>query len=361
MSMKHSFYVDKRYHVAKYDETLITPTSRPSLLTWRGLKSSVFYYTWRQAVGFILVYYTIQLIYRYEIRPVEHIETKFHNLVEIWNSEVKVASKDLIFLLGFYVSMIVKRWWDQVYNLPEIDQIAVLMGGLVVTDGKNDEEAHMFKITVLRYCLLSYCLLMRKISKGMKREFWSVERIADKGLITDKEIDLLDPNRDIKTISLKWSAPLTWACDKIKFAKFGSKILIPVEHKQLLVNVRTFQNHLQRVQCYCEYPIPTVYKQVVLFAVGSFFTLAIIAEQELVYDQDENEESPNFGFPIFLLLKFIFIAGWICVAETIRNPFGEDEEDINVIKCLDQNIWMASMTIEQQDNVPQDQYLSFDV
>ena len=42
------------------------------------------------------------------------METKFHDLVEIWNSEVKVASKDLIFLLGFYVSMIVKRWWDQV-------------------------------------------------------------------------------------------------------------------------------------------------------------------------------------------------------------------------------------------------------
>ena len=28
--------------------------------------------------------------------------------------EKKLQSKDLIFLLGFYVSMIVKRWWDQV-------------------------------------------------------------------------------------------------------------------------------------------------------------------------------------------------------------------------------------------------------
>jgi len=114
MSTKRPFFVEQRYQVAKYDEALISPTDRPSLFTWRGLKSSVFYYTWRQAVGFICAYYIIQLIYRYEIRPYEQTETKFHNLVETWNSEVKVASKDLIFLLGFYVSLIVKRWWDQV-------------------------------------------------------------------------------------------------------------------------------------------------------------------------------------------------------------------------------------------------------
>ena len=132
-----------------------------------------------------------------------------------------------------------------------------------MTDGKNDEEAHLFKITVLRYCMLSYCLLMRKISKGMRKEFWSSETIVHKGLITAKEVQYLDPDGDIDVISLKWFAPLTWACDKIKHSKFGSQVLIPVEHKQLLVNLRTFQNHLQRVHCYCEYPIPTVYKQVV--------------------------------------------------------------------------------------------------
>merc|ERR1711892_328680 len=333
MSQKRPFEVEKRYQVAKYDENFITASIHPSLFSWRGMKSSVFYYTWRQAVGFICVYYIIQVIYRYEIKPREQLETKFHNMVEIWNSEVKVASKDLIFLLG----------------------------GLVVTDGKNNEEAHLFKITVLRYCMLSYCLLMRKISKGMKKEFWSYETILDKGLIAPNEVKHLDPGGDIEVMSLKWFAPLSWACEKVKYAKFGSKVLIPVEHKQLLVNLRCFQDHLQRVHTYCKYPIPTVYKQVVLFAVGSFFTLAIIAEQELVYDLEDGEESPNFGFPIFLLLKFIFIAGWLSVAETIRNPFGEDEEDVNVIKCLDHNIWMASVTIQQQEDVPQDQFITYEV
>ena len=41
-----------------------------------------------------------------------------------------------------------------------------------------------------------------------------------------------------------------------------------------------------------------------------------------MYDPGDDEESPNFGFPIFLLLKFIFIAGWLSVAETIRSHSG---------------------------------------
>ena len=32
-----------------------------------------------------------------------------------------------------------------------------------------------------------------------------------------------------------------------------------------------------------------------MFAVISFFTLAVVAEQELIYDEEENEESPNFS------------------------------------------------------------------
>ena len=34
--------------------------------------------------------------------------------------------------------------------------------------------------------------------------------------------------------------------------------------------------------------------------------------------------------PLFAILKFIFYFGWLNVAETLINPFGEDDEDFDV-------------------------------
>ena len=34
--------------------------------------------------------------------------------------------------------------------------------------------------------------------------------------------------------------------------------------------------------------------------------------------------------PVFAILKFIFYFGWLNVAETLINPFGEDDEDFDV-------------------------------
>jgi len=350
MTRSSQYYVEERYRVADYEEQNIKPSLRPSIFSWRGWKSSVFYYTWRQAVGFICCYYAIQILYRHEISLSKVSEEKFQFLVENWNGEVKIAAKDLIFLLGFYVSMVARRWWDQVSAIPEIDQMAVLLGGLVLTNKTTREQGNTFKLTLIRHLLLAYALLMRKISKGMKKEFWSLETLIEKKLLSKSEAELFD-TEDMEAASFKWNIPLVWANESIKQSKFGDTVLVPVEHKQLLNAVRAFQEKLQRVNRYVEYPIPTVYKQVVMFAVCSFFSLAVVAEQELIYDQGEEKETFNVGFPIFLLLKFVFIAGWLSVAETIRNPFGEDEEDVNVVRCLDYNIWIASVVVQQQDRI----------
>ena len=45
--------------------------------------------------------------------------------------------------------------------------------------------------------------------------------------------------------------------------------------------------------------------------------------------------SPDFYIPIFTLIEFICYMGWIKVAETLLNPFGDDDEDFDYDGQLD--------------------------
>ena len=57
----------------------------------------------------------------------------------------------------------------------------------------------------------------------------------------------------------------------------------------------------------------------------SYFALALVGGQQL-------EADPQIFFPVFLVLKFIFFIGWLKVASAIAHPFGDDEDDFQVIK-----------------------------
>ena len=43
-------------------------------------------------------------------------------------------------------------------------------------------------------------------------------------------------------------------------------------------------------------------------------------------------------YPIFMTVRFLFIFGWLRVAETLYNPFGEDDEDFELNELLNRNI-----------------------
>ena len=46
----------------------------------------------------------------------------------------------LTFLLGFYVSLVVKRWWEQYCFLPWPDSLAFFLRGLVTGGGQENNR-----------------------------------------------------------------------------------------------------------------------------------------------------------------------------------------------------------------------------
>lgn len=43
-------------------------------------------------------------------------------------------------------------------------------------------------------------------------------------------------------------------------------------------------------------------------------------------------------FPFLAVLEFFFYMGWVRVAETLINPFGEDDDDFDVVWMIDRHV-----------------------
>ena len=78
--------------------------------------------------------------------------------------------------------------------------------------------------------------------------------------------------------------------------------------------------------------------QVVTIAVQAYFLANVIGAQFL----EKNDAYPNRDIdiyvPVFTLLQFLFYMGWLKVAESLINPFGEDDDDFDTNWVIDRNI-----------------------
>ena len=62
---------------------------------------------------------------------------------------------------------VVSRWWRQYDKLPNPDTLSLQLHGLVDYEDKQT-EALQFSHSLMRYVILSYVLVVRRVSKVIK-------------------------------------------------------------------------------------------------------------------------------------------------------------------------------------------------
>ncbi|XP_068232428.1 bestrophin-3-like isoform X3 [Palaemon carinicauda] len=85
------------------------------------------------------------------------------------------------FVLGFYVSVVVQRWWEQYLCIPWPDDFAIFCTAYI--RGKEGPPK-LLRATLLRYVNLTCAMTFSRISGKVKKKFPSYKSMLDAGKIS---------------------------------------------------------------------------------------------------------------------------------------------------------------------------------
>ena len=93
-------------------------------------------------------------------------------------------------LLGFFVSLVVARWWEQYVKLPNPDKVATMLKAGINVDLPDEEVGTNERIrwTVARRLMLSFVLNLRRTSPRLKRVFPNMVSLVERGLLKEYEV-----------------------------------------------------------------------------------------------------------------------------------------------------------------------------
>ncbi|XP_058496183.1 bestrophin-2-like [Solea solea] len=304
------------------------------LLVWKG---SIYKVLYKEFLAFSAMYAAISITYRFLLYDDQ--KRYFEKLAIYCNHYASLIP--MSFVLGFYVTLVVNRWWSQYTSIPLPDRLmCVLSGGLQ----GSDERGRLLRRTMMRYASLSALLILRSVSTAVFKRFPTMDHVVEAGFMTREERKKFER---LHSPYNKYWIPCVWFVNLAAVARCEGRIKDDQTLKLLLEALNSFRGKCSMLFHYDMISVPLVYTQVVTLAVYSFFLACLIGRQFLDPSQAYSGHDLDLYVPIFTLLQFFFYAGWLKVAEQLINPFGEDDDDFETNWLIDRNFQVSMMAVDE--------------
>lgn len=190
-------------------------------------------------------------------------------------------------------------------------------------------------------------MALRVLSPRVQKRFPRTSDLVTAGLLHENELRILE-DLELKFPGLNKSfLPIVWGAAIASKARKEGRIRDDFAVKTIIEELNKFRGSCGTLLSYNSVTIPLVYTQVVTIAVYMYFLTSLMAEQ---YVESDSKATFIDFFPILIILQFIFYMGWLKVAETLMNPFGEDDDDFEVNSMIDRNLQMAYLIVDDMHN-----------
>ncbi|KAK8740655.1 hypothetical protein OTU49_002634, partial [Cherax quadricarinatus] len=159
------------------------------------------------------------------------------------------------FVLGFYVSLIVGRWWGMYQSIPWPDTLCIYLATHIQG---TDARARMMRCTVVRYINLAILMTFVMIAPGVKKNFPGLQQLVDAGYMTENEKAILE-SLERKTHEHKTYVPFLWASKLVDRARREGKIKDDIAQKTVTDEVIKIRGLCGELLGWDTYNIPLVY------------------------------------------------------------------------------------------------------
>ncbi|ESO02042.1 hypothetical protein HELRODRAFT_65850, partial [Helobdella robusta] len=303
------------------------------LRSWNG---SVYKMIWPELLIFCLIYLSLSITYHLLLNEFqkEHFET-----VAKYCDEFS-RKLPLSFVLGFFVSTVVYRFWIQFNNIAWPADVAIKVNALI--SGK-DEEGRMLRRTIMRYICAGYVFAFCSISAPIKKRFPTLEHFVLAGFLLPNEKIIFE---NIPTTINKYVIPFVWAANLVQKAKKEGRTKDQMTAHILISAINDFRGKSGMLTSLDSVTIPLAYTQVVILAVFIFCTACLMGR----YKFDDGDEA-DYHLPLLTIFQFIFYMGWLKVALSGLHAFGDDDDDFELNSLIDMALQESYLIVDQMYDV----------
>lgn len=311
------------------------------LVRWRG---SIYKHLWCDLLISIFLYTILSMIYRFGLseQGMNQFE-KVSLLCKRYADWIPVG-----FILGFYVTVIMTRWWQQYETIPWPDSTALWLTNCIQG---HDERGRLMRRTIMRYINLSLILTFRLICNPVEKRFPNYKSLVEAGIMTKQEQRIME-SMDKKAHHPKYWIPLVWAGSIITNAKEEKRLSSNYATTRLMEKLDDFRALTGGLLNYDWVNVPLAYTQVVTLAVYSYVLAGLMGGQYLDIDKENREHGVDLAIPLFTkalftIMQFFFYVGWLKVAGSLIHPFGESDDDFEINWVIDRNIQVSYMIVDE--------------
>ncbi|XP_032789546.1 bestrophin-2 isoform X1 [Daphnia magna] len=305
------------------------------LIMWRR---SVYKVVYQELIVFLLLFGILSVVYRSVLNDVQ--KKYFEQSKVFFQSYIDHLS--VPFLLGFYVTTVAGRWWQQYLTIPWPDRLMLAIQIYITGDQELIRELRQ---GLVRRSLLMLVLLLRSISPAVRRRYPTLKSLVLDGVMTRKEKQSFESI--VPVVNLFW-VPATWFATALQDAVSDGMLTNEYGTKLIMEEFLEFRANCGALWSYNWVSIPMIYTQVCTLSTYSYFIACLVARQ-YTGPSHQSLQDIDIVLPIGTVMELVCYVGLLKVAEQIKNPFGDSDEDFDLNFLITRHLRTVHLGLDDLD------------